>query len=71
MIGVSGATAAVPNVTAQLPGGGALGLWIVLACNGLRRSLTDGGRDSGPYRPRWSIAVGNVVDGDGDQNGGT
>ncbi|WP_207305035.1 MFS transporter [Streptomyces noursei] len=61
-LAITGATAAVPEVTAQVPGADALGPWIVLAYNGLFAAallLAGAGADRSA-RTRF-FAVGNAV----------
>ncbi len=61
-LAITGATAAVPEVTAQVPGADALGSWIVLAYNGLFAAallLAGAGADRSA-RTRF-FAVGNAV----------
>ena len=61
-LAITGATAAVPDATAQLPGAGALGPWIVLAYNGLFAAalLLAGVTADRTARSRF-FAVGNIV----------
>ncbi|MFD1547765.1 MFS transporter [Nonomuraea guangzhouensis] len=61
-LAITGATAAVPEVTARLPGAGGLGPWIVLAYNGLFAAalLLAGVTADRSARTRF-FAVGNVV----------
>lgn len=61
-LAITGATAAVPDVTAQLPGAAALGPWIVLAYNGLFAAalLLAGVTADRMARTRF-FAVGNIV----------
>ncbi|GAA0441612.1 hypothetical protein GCM10009544_00270 [Streptomyces stramineus] len=61
-LAITGATAAVPDVTAQLPGTAALGPWIVLAYNGLFAAalLPAGAMADRLTRTRF-FAVGNIV----------
>ncbi|WP_431898546.1 MFS transporter [Nonomuraea sp. bgisy101] len=61
-LAITGATAAVPDVTAQLPGADALGPWIVLAYNGLFAAalLLAGATADRTARTRF-FAVGNIV----------
>ncbi|MFF7976531.1 MFS transporter [Streptomyces sp. NPDC007905] len=61
-LAITGATAAVPEVTARLPGGAALGPWIVLAYNGLFAAvlLLAGATADRSARTRF-FAVGNLV----------
>lgn len=61
-LAITGATAIVPDVTAQLPGAGALGPWIVLAYNGLFAAalLLAGATADRTARTRF-FAIGNIV----------
>ena len=61
-LAITGATAAVPEVTARLPGAGGLGPWIVLAYNGLFAAalLLAGVTADRIARTRF-FAVGNIV----------
>ncbi|MFD1938518.1 MFS transporter [Nonomuraea mangrovi] len=61
-LAITGATAAVPDVTAQLPGADALGPWIVLAYNGLFAAalLLAGATADRTARTRF-FAVGNII----------
>ncbi|MCZ0988478.1 hypothetical protein O1M54_27230 [Streptomyces diastatochromogenes] len=61
-LAITGATAAVPDVSAQLPGPAALGPWIVLAYNGLFAAalLLAGATVDRGTRTRF-FAVGNIV----------
>ncbi|MEU7456661.1 MFS transporter [Streptosporangium roseum] len=61
-LAITGSTAVVPDVTAQLPGAGALGPWIVLAYNGLFAAalLLAGATADRTARTRF-FAVGNLV----------
>ncbi|WP_336114208.1 MFS transporter [Streptomyces sp. PTD9-10] len=61
-LAITGATAAVPDATAQLPGGAALGPWLVLAYNGLFAAalLLAGAAADRSARTRF-FAVGNLV----------
>ncbi|GAA2417863.1 MFS transporter [Nonomuraea africana] len=61
-LAITGATATVPDVTAQLPGSDALGPWIVLAYNGLFAAalLLAGATADRTARTRF-FAVGNIV----------
>ncbi|SFK18820.1 Major Facilitator Superfamily protein [Streptosporangium canum] len=61
-LAITGATAVVPDVTARLPGAGALGPWIVLAYNGLFAAalLLAGATADRTARTRV-FAVGNIV----------
>ncbi|MFF5213546.1 MFS transporter [Streptosporangium sp. NPDC000396] len=61
-LAITGATAVVPDVTAQLPGAGVLGPWIVLAYNGLFAAalLLAGVTADRTARTRF-FAVGNIV----------
>jgi MFS family permease len=61
-LAITGATAVVPDVTARLPGAGALGPWIVLAYNGLFAAalLLAGATADRGARTRF-FAVGNIV----------
>ncbi|MER5426250.1 MFS transporter [Streptosporangium roseum] len=61
-LAITGSTAVVPDVTAQLPGADALGPWIVLAYNGLFAAalLLAGATADRMARTRF-FAVGNLV----------
>ncbi|MET7463725.1 MFS transporter [Nonomuraea sp. NPDC005501] len=61
-LAITGATAVVPEVTAQLPGPEALGPWLVLAYNGLFAAalLLAGASADRTARTRF-FAVGNIV----------
>lgn len=61
-LAITGATAIVPDVTAQLPGADALGPWIVLAYNGLFAAalLLAGATADRTSRTRFFV-VGNLV----------
>ena len=61
-LAITGSTAVVPDVTAQLPGADALGPWIVLAYNGLFAAalLLAGVTADRSARTRF-FAVGNIV----------
>lgn len=61
-LAITGATAVVPDVTAQLPGADALGPWIVLAYNGLFAAalLLAGASADRTSRTRF-FAIGNIV----------
>lgn len=61
-LAITGATGAVPHVTAQLPGANALGPWIVLAYNGLFAAalLLAGATADRLARTRF-FAAGNIV----------
>ncbi|MFE4533878.1 MFS transporter [Streptomyces scopuliridis] len=61
-LAITGATAAVPDVTAQLPGTDGLGPWIVLAYNGLFAAalLLAGATADRSARTRF-FAIGNIV----------
>ncbi|SOD85597.1 MFS transporter [Streptomyces sp. Ag109_G2-15] len=61
-LAITGATAAVPDVSAQLPGPAALGPWIVLAYNGLFAAalLLAGATADRSTRTRF-FAIGNIV----------
>ncbi|MFD8531063.1 MFS transporter [Streptosporangium canum] len=61
-LAITGATAVVPDVTARLPGAGALGPWIVLAYNGLFAAalLLAGATADRTARTRF-FAAGNIV----------
>ncbi|GAA4638693.1 MFS transporter [Actinoallomurus vinaceus] len=61
-LAITGATAAVPDVTAQLPGAAALGPWIVLAYNGLfAAALLLAGVVADRTARSLFFAVGNIV----------
>lgn len=61
-LAITGSTAVVPDVTAQLPGADALGPWIVLAYNGLFAAalLLAGATADRSARTRF-FAMGNIV----------
>lgn len=61
-LAITGSTAVVPDVTAQLPGADALGPWIVLAYNGLFAAalLLAGATADRTARTRF-FAVGNIL----------
>ncbi|MDQ0904341.1 MFS family permease [Streptomyces canus] len=61
-LAITGSTAVVPEVTAQLPGADALGPWIVLAYNGLFAAalLLAGATADRSARTRF-FAIGNIV----------
>lgn len=61
-LAITGSTAVIPHVTAQLPGAGGLGPWIVLAYNGLFAAalLLAGATADRTARTRF-FAVGNIA----------